>query len=204
MALEDGLCRLWRLGEEQITTWCSSIMVVLMKTCKTHKIKKLAVPTFFSFLYRKKWHWLPQGAAISPPGGYMFREAGLEFTEGLLQVAGPPHSGVLRIFYHPLRIMMLMIYTETPRVESWVPVPSLSWMSALLSKGMAFSWRWCLLSTGMVVSCPWCLLRTGTVFSWHWCLLNTGMVVSCHFYFIFAFCSGTDAPIRNSNRLPCV
>lgn len=36
--------------------------------------------------------------------------------EGLWQVAGPPHSGVLRI-------MMLMIHTETPRVESCVSVP---------------------------------------------------------------------------------
>lgn len=192
MALEDGLFRLWRRRKEQITTWCSSIMVVLMKTCKTHKIKNLAVPTFLSFLHRKKQHWLPQGAAISAPGGYVFREAGLEFMEGLLEFnEGPPHSGVLRIFYHPLRIMMLMTYTETPRVESCVPVPCLSWMSAPLSKGMVFSW-------------PWCLLSTGMVFSWSWCLLSTGTVFSCYFCFIFAFCSGTDAPIRNSNRLPCV
>lgn len=60
MALEDGLFRLWSLWKEQITTWCSSIMVVLMKTCKTHKIKKLAeahaVATFLSFLYKKKRH----------------------------------------------------------------------------------------------------------------------------------------------------
>lgn len=49
----------------------------------------------------------------------MFWEAGPEFTEGLWQVAGPPHSGVLRI-------MMLMIHTETPRVESCMSVPSLS------------------------------------------------------------------------------
>lgn len=69
--------------------------------------------------------------------------------------------------------MMLTIYTETPRMESCVPLPSLSWMSALLRTGMVLSW-------------PWCLLRTGTVFSWPWCLLSTGTVFSCHFCFIFA------------------
>lgn len=73
MALEDGLFRLWRLWKEQIITRCSSIILVLMKTCKNHKIKKLAGtqagPTFFGSFTERSGTDLLKGQQSRHPEG---------------------------------------------------------------------------------------------------------------------------------------